>query len=102
VELAKSLHIKGARLTGFDPVVKSIPKSLAKIIKLKQSVADAIRDADVVIIAVEWPEFLQWGEDIINLMKNKMIIDPNGFISKLALSNNLNYVSVGKSLQRGA
>lgn len=97
VELAQSLHAKGARLTGFDPVIKSIPQSLSKTIELKQSVADAIRDADVVIMAVEWPEFLQFGEDIIRLMKNKIIIDPNGFIAKCVEHKDLNYICVGKS-----
>ncbi len=44
VELAKSLHAKGARVKGFDPVIKSIPKHLAKTIELKQSVREAIAD----------------------------------------------------------
>jgi UDPglucose 6-dehydrogenase len=100
VELAKSFHAKGARVIGFDPAIKSIPKSLFKIIELKQSVKEAILEADVVIIAVEWPEFLQFGEDIINLMKNKIIIDPNGFIAKLVEHKDLNYVSVGKSFDK--
>ena len=88
-------------MTGFDPAIKSIPSSLSKIIELKQSIKEAIEDADVVIIAVEWPEFLQLGENIINLMKNKIIIDPNGFILKLVEHKNLNYFSVGKSLHKG-
>ena len=101
VEMAKALHTKGARVIGFDPVIKSIPKSLSKIIELKQSVNEAILDSDVIIIAVEWPEFLLFGEDIINLMKNKIIIDPNGFIAKLVEQKDLNYFSVGKSLYKG-
>jgi UDPglucose 6-dehydrogenase len=96
VEMAKALHLKGAKLTGFDPVIKSVPASLAKIIDLKQNVTDAIRNADVVIIAVEWPEFLQFGEDVMNLMKNKIIIDPNGFIAKCVEHQDINYVAVGK------
>jgi UDPglucose 6-dehydrogenase len=99
VEMAKSFHAKGARVIGFDPVIKSIPKHLSGIIDLKQNVREAMQDADVVIIAVEWPEFLQFGEETINLMKNKIIIDPNGFISKLVEHKGLNYISVGKSIK---
>ncbi len=97
VELAKSLHAKGARVVGFDPVIKSIPKHLTKIIGLKHSLEETVHIAEVVIIAVEWPEFLQIGEDTINLMKNKIIIDPNGFIAKQVQHIDLKYVSVGRN-----
>jgi UDPglucose 6-dehydrogenase len=100
VDLAKILHTKGALINGFDPVVKSIPQDLAKIISLKHSVAEAIRNVDVIIIATEWPEFQQLDDDIINLMKNKPIIDPNGFIAKLATLKKLKYIFVGKSLTK--
>ncbi|MBU4512568.1 nucleotide sugar dehydrogenase [Patescibacteria group bacterium] len=97
VELAKSLHAKGARVVGFDPVIKSIPEGLSKIIWLKNNAREAMLDADVIIIVTKWPEFLQFGEDLINLMKNKLVIDPNGFIANLVTCKNLNYISVGKS-----
>ena len=101
VDLAKSLHAQGARVKAFDPVIKNIPKQLAGTIELKQSVREAIADCDVLIIAVEWPEFLQWGEDIINQMKNKVIIDPNGFIAKQFEHKGLNYFCVGKGFKKG-
>ncbi|MDO8662416.1 MAG: nucleotide sugar dehydrogenase [Candidatus Omnitrophota bacterium] len=100
VELAKLLQAKGALVNSFDPVIKSIPKDLSKIICLKNSAGKAILNADVVIIATECPEFLQFGEDVINLMKNKIIIDPNGFIVKLIEHKDLSYISVGKSFDK--
>jgi len=96
VELAKSFHAQGASVIGFDPVIKSIPKHLTKIIGLKHSLEETVPIADVVIIAVEWPEFLQLGGDRVDLMKNRLIIDPNGFIAKLVEHKGLNYISVGK------
>ncbi len=100
VELAKSLHAKGALVNGFDPVIKSIPKDLSKVIWLKNSVREAIIDADAVIITTECPEFLQFGDNIINLMKNKLVIDPNGFIAKLIETKGLSYLFVGKSFNK--
>ncbi|MEI7999334.1 MAG: hypothetical protein WCH62_07520, partial [Candidatus Omnitrophota bacterium] len=64
------------------------------------NVQEAVLDADVVIIAVEWPEFLRFDEDVINLMRNKIIIDPNGFLAKIVEHKDLNYISVGKSLDK--
>jgi UDPglucose 6-dehydrogenase len=96
VELAKSLHTQGARLIAFDPLIKSLPKPLLGILELKQSVTEALLDAEVVIIAGECPEFLKLGEADINLMKNKIIIDPNGFIAALVGPKEANYIFVGK------
>jgi UDPglucose 6-dehydrogenase len=96
VDLAKLLDAKGAEVTGFDPAIKSLPKHLSGIIGFKKSIREAIINADALIIAVEWPEFLQCGEDIIRLMKNKTIIDPNGLLARLIEHQDLNYVSVAK------
>lgn len=100
VELAKSLHAQGAIVNGFDPVIKSIPNDLSMVVRLKNSAREAIIDADAVIIATEWPEFLQFNDDMINLMKDKLVIDPNGFIAKLVEFKHLNYFSVGKSFDK--
>lgn len=100
VELAKSLHAQGVLINGFDPVVKEIPQELAKIISLKHSMAEAVLDSDVVVIATQWPEFRQFDDGALDLMKNKLIIDPNGFIAKLVEPKNLKYISVGKSLAK--
>jgi len=96
LQLAQTLHAQGARVTAFDPAIKSISKPFSKAIELKQSVKEAILDAEVVIIATECPEFLDLGEDIINLMKNKIIIDPNGFIAKQVMRKGIKYISVGR------
>jgi UDPglucose 6-dehydrogenase len=100
VDLAKSLHTKGALINGFDPVIKSIPQELSKIISLKQDVSEAIINTDAIIIATEWPEFRQFDDGIIDLMKNKLIIDPNRFIAKSIALKNLKYISVGKSFTK--
>jgi len=97
IEIAQALHAKGARVIGFDPAIKSIPKLLSKVIDLKHSVKEAL-DADIIVIAVECPEFLAMDEAIIDLMKNKIIIDPNGFMAKLVADKGLNYVFVGKGI----
>lgn len=100
IELAKSLRAKKAKVNGFDPAIKTIHSNLSKVISLKSSVKEAISDSDVIIIATECPEFLQFDRDLTNLMKNKLIIDPNGFISKMAKLETINYCSVGKKLER--
>lgn len=100
LELAVNLHKKGAMINGFDPAIKSLPIKLAKIISLKQSIRDAIIDADAVIIASEWPEFRQLDRDLIDLLKDKVVIDPNCFIAKSINTEGIKYFSVGRSINR--
>lgn len=100
VELAITLHRQGAMVNGFDPVIKSLPSKLSRVLALKHSIREAVIDADAVIIATEWPQFRQLDQDLINLLKNKITIDPTGFIAALIESNSKKYFSVGRSISR--
>jgi len=100
VELADTFHRQGVMINGFDPVIKSLPAKLSRVLSLKHSIREAVIDADAVIIATEWPQFRQFDQDLINLMKNKIVIDPNGFIAKLMESEGIKYFSVGRSISR--
>ena len=101
LELARSLHTKGAEVRGFDPIIKSITRNVSKVIELKKSVDEAIIDAEVVIISADCPEFLDFGSGIMNLMRKKFIIDPNGFIADLFDSTEFNYICVGRDYKEG-
>jgi UDPglucose 6-dehydrogenase len=100
VEVANTLLKQGAVVTGYDPVIMSLPTDLDCALSLKRNVRDAIIDADAVIIATEWPEFRQLNQDLIDLLRNKIVIDPNGFIAKLIESKDIRYYSVGRSTRR--
>ncbi|MDD5109189.1 MAG: UDP binding domain-containing protein [Candidatus Omnitrophica bacterium] len=102
LELAKSLHAKGATVKGFDPIIKSVPRDISKVIGLKKSVKEAVIDAEVVVIAADCPEFLHFDSEIMNLIKKKFIIDPNGFIANLSGFKKFNYICVGRNYKEGS
>ena len=94
LELCRSLVAQGVALTAFDPVVAAMPADLSKI-QITRSVSEAIKDADAVIVATEWPQLLDtdWQESV-GLMKQPIIVDANGFL-KLSGFAGLIYRSVG-------
>ncbi|HOW58708.1 MAG TPA: nucleotide sugar dehydrogenase [Candidatus Omnitrophota bacterium] len=100
VELAKKLKGEGARVYGYDPIIKTLPADLARSIKLKSNIKDAVDNADLVILATEWPELQEMSPEMIQLMMNKVVIDPGGFLLKVIGSGNENYFYVGKGNEK--
>jgi len=97
VELCRWLKGQGSEVTAFDPAILDLPLELQGTFTLSRNIADAVKDADCVIIATEWPEFQKIDEDILSIIKEKIIIDPNGFIEKrLRNMSTIRYFAVGR------
>jgi len=98
VELCRWLKDQGAEVTAFDPAIRDLPTELQGIFSLSRGIAESIKDADCTIIATEWPDFQRMDEDIITTIREKIIIDPNGFIEKnMRDLSNIRYFAVGRS-----
>ena len=99
VELCKWLNDQGAEVVAFDPVIHEIPPELQKIFLLSSDVASAIKNADCIIIATEWPDFQKIQMDSLIHMRIKILIDPNGFVKcNMGTTNNVRYLTVGSDL----
>jgi UDPglucose 6-dehydrogenase len=78
LEIARRLVALGAMVTGYDPVVKEVPVAGLSVV---DSVAEAARDADAMVLLTEWDEFrdLPWimlGES----MRHRILIDGRNLI----------------------
>ncbi len=91
VEIAQRLAARGALLRAYDPqvnasrvnagtVTAALPPELADL-QLCDSVAEIARDADVLVVLTEWPEFAEcdWVA-IAPLMKTARIIDARNLL----------------------
>jgi UDPglucose 6-dehydrogenase len=80
IELCRHLIAERVDLTAFDPVVAVMPIDLGKI-QIMRSVSEAIKGADALIIATEWPQLLDidWKE-AVRSMKQAIVVDANGFL----------------------
>ena len=99
VALALSLHAEGAKVTAFDPAVRSLPEDLRDQIELVVSPAQALAQADAVVLGSPWPEFreLPWLE-LASTMANPVIIDANWFLASILRDRpGIAYAAVGLS-----
>jgi UDPglucose 6-dehydrogenase len=97
VELCRWLKGQGAEVTAYDPAIPDLPLELQGTFALSRDIADAVKDADCVIIATEWPDFQKMDEDIQLIIRKKIIVDPNGFIEKsLQNLSTMRYFAVGR------
>jgi UDPglucose 6-dehydrogenase len=98
VELCGWLKEQGSEVTAFDPAIRELPPELQDIFSLSRGIADTVKDADCIIIATEWPDFQKLDENILSIIREKIIVDPNGFIEKSIQDlSNMRYFAVGRS-----
>ncbi len=87
LELARWLAAEGARVQAHDPAVKSVPADIP--VALCGSPSEALRGADALVVATEWPEYRD-----TPIGAGAIVIDPNGFVGP---REGLRYYSVGQA-----
>jgi len=98
VELCLQLLAAGARVSAFDPVVKSLPPELNSV-SLAADIATALSGAEAVAVCTEWPQFRQadWAK-IVPQMRQPVFVDTNRFLEKeLKSIANVEHLSVGRA-----
>jgi predicted dinucleotide-binding enzyme len=80
-----------------DPVVVSgLPGDLA-VVKLFASADVAAAGADVLVLATAWPHYKQLpAADVVGAMREKLVIDPDHFLSTWEALPNVCYVTIGR------
>ena len=98
VEFINSLKSESVNIRVFDPEVKELPDNLKNIITLCGNLNNALNNSDCLVIITEKQIFRQeLSLEIINKMKNKLIIDANGFIENIIKEDkSIKYIRVGK------
>jgi UDPglucose 6-dehydrogenase len=74
IVLASRLLAEGAEVRGWDPVAR--PGELLQGVTIRDTVEQAVQDADAAVIVTEWPELRDLATaEIRNLMRNPLIVD---------------------------
>ncbi len=97
VETCAWLHSQGVNVVAYDPVIRTLPNNLSEIIELKSSLLEALENSDAIIVATEWPEFLEiTSEQLLASMKQPHVFDAGGFLmKKLGNQKHIHYYTVG-------
>jgi UDPglucose 6-dehydrogenase len=99
--IIKELLKEGASVNAFDPeAMNNVKALLGDTITFSERQYDALKDADILVIATEWSEFRTPDFDkIVSLLKNKAIFDGrNLFDLKHMEDLGFYYVSVGRKI----
>ncbi|MBI5246481.1 MAG: UDP-glucose/GDP-mannose dehydrogenase family protein [Elusimicrobia bacterium] len=75
IELCRWLLKSGARVQAYDPAVRTLPAAL-KAVTLCDGAADALRGADALVVAVEWPDFRMIP------VRTPVVVDAGGFLRR--------------------
>ena len=98
VELCRKLLDAGARVSAFDPAVKTLPPELSKV-SLAMDIPSALKGVEAAVICTEWPQFRQadWAK-IVPQMRQPVFVDANRFLEKeLKSIAAVEHLSVGRA-----
>lgn len=98
VELCQQLLTAGAKVSAFDPAVRTLPPELSPV-ALAADIADAIVDVEAVAVCTEWPQFRQadWAT-LAPRMHQPVFVDANRFLEReLKTVANVEHLSVGRA-----
>jgi UDPglucose 6-dehydrogenase len=95
VSIAEGLMAAGHTVTAFDPAVTQPP---TEGIRIAPSALDAARDADVLVIATEWPEFTDVGlESVRDAMRGTAIVDARNLLDPATVTDlGMSYTGIGR------
>jgi len=89
---------KGARIKAYDPAGMPNARMVVPEIEYADDAYDAVRNADILVIATEWNQFrnLDW-ERIQNLINKKVIVDLRNIYEPSRMRElGFQYISVGR------
>lgn len=76
LNVAGQLALRGASVTVFDPKAMDNSRRMYPMLSYASSVTEACQDADVVVVATEWAEFVHMvPEELAVVVRGKVIVD---------------------------
>ncbi len=98
IEIANALVKQGAAVVAVDPIARENAKKILKGIAYSDSVYEAAKGADAIVLVTEWNEFLELDfEKIAKEMKSKIIVDGrNVYDREKLISLGFKYYGIGR------
>jgi UDPglucose 6-dehydrogenase len=102
VELCQWMRGQGYVVKAHDPAVRELPDDLRPVISLSPSALDALKGADLAVLATEWPDYRTLtAQDFLTSMRRAAVIDPNWFLAGvLGSERQVHYVTTGRDSAR--
>ena len=76
LNVSAALHLRGAHVAVYDPEAGGTAKRLFPTLTYVDTMEDAVRDADLVLVLTEWPEFTSADpEQVARMVARKIVVD---------------------------
>ena len=96
VELCDWLICEGANVHVYDPAVKKLPSRWDEKVDRFDNALEVLDNTKVLVIGTEWLEFRETAKKIFEVVEDDyLVIDANGFLKNVILSQGINYIAVG-------
>ena len=96
VELCDWLLIKGALVRVYDPAVKQLPRHWVDKVVHCTTALDALKDAQILVVGTDWPEFKQSALGLTGVANQRMIVvDANRHLQAQLSQQKFKYLAVG-------
>ena len=104
LEIARDLLARGAQVIAFDPMPTARREAARQVpgLEVAESALDALRGADAIALATEWPEFatLPW-PDIATIVRGRVVVDGRNALDADALvAAGFAYAAFGRGERR--
>lgn len=99
IAIANILVEQGAEVYGFDPEgMEEAKQSLSGQVHLTETPEESVKDADAVIVATNWPEFLDiTPQEYAELLKGTVFVDAMNCFNPVDISSaSMMYIGVGR------
>lgn len=99
IAIIRDLLGRGAKVKAYDPeAMENTKRVIDGTINYAESALDALKGADVLVIATEWKEFATVDADVIaKALRKKMVFDGRNLFALDDMKQaNLTYVSIGR------
>jgi len=98
IELCENLSRNGVILKCHDPSLKKLPPEYEEKYIFSSSIIDALKGAQALVVATEWPDYKKLSiDDILQNMQKPIVIDANRFLEKnIGEDQRICYFAVGR------
>lgn len=98
IELCENLVRNGVIVKCHDPSLKKLPPEYHGKFIFSSSIIDALKGAQALVIATEWPDYKKLSiDDILQNMQKPIVIDANRFLEKnIGEDQRICYFAVGR------
>jgi UDPglucose 6-dehydrogenase len=98
IALATELHARGAVVAACDPEAGARSSAVAPWLEIADGPATAARDADAVVLATEWPEYVTLDlHALAQVMRGALVVDARNSLDREQVgAAGLRYVGIGR------